>query len=281
VPATTSAPTAYPSWVNEMLGAINAPSDPVHQLAMYLWVQSEGGVPINNPLNISGSWDGSTGQCVSQCDGSSPIYTGRSLSQGIQANAAFVTANDPGIVAAFQNPNATLETIWQAIHSSTWCSGCSGGIYPSALYSALSGKGLSAANSATGLSTSALTGGAASCTPVIKFPGVAGVGSATLLDSCQAQEITGVLILLGGGILAFVGLALVAAAMGTGRLRGGPAKVAEGLVGGDIIGARRQRKKDDQRDARAAQAQSDRLEVIDARGQQTRRNQVKYTEEPF
>jgi hypothetical protein len=95
-----------------------------------------------------------------------------------------------------------------------------------------------------------------------------------IFSTCTVAEIEGIALMIGGGLLLFVGIALLAAAMGTGRLRGAPASVLEGAIGGDIIGKRQGQKK-------AAQAQSDALERSDARGQQTRRNQVKYADEPF
>lgn len=73
------------------------------------------------------------------------------------------------------------------------------------------------------------------CTPVIGEGGVLGIGSATLLNSCQAQEILGGLLIGIGGIVLIVGFAVVLADVGL--RKSAPAIV--GAVIGDRAGQRR------------------------------------------
>jgi hypothetical protein len=94
------------------------------------------------------------------------------------------------------------------------------------------GSAVSAATTAA--ATSAATSTATQCTPVIGEGGVLGIGSATLLNSCQAAEIVGALLMGVGAVVLVVGLAVVLADVGL--RKSAPAIV--GAVIGDKVGKR-------------------------------------------
>jgi len=253
----TGAPT-YPLYVTQFLQTWGVPITPVTEEAMYLWIQAEGGVASNNPLNTSGAQPGAT-TCIAQCGTSSPIYAYSSLNQGMQANIANLnTTKYQGIKSAFSAPNATLASIWTAINQSSWCKGCGGGTYPGALYSALTpGYKLTVS---TQVASSASAGGtAANCTPALQLP--LGVTTVTILNSCQLQVLAGAAFMVAGGLVFFIGAGVLLAGFGGRRV---PAPVA--LIAGEVQGRRSAKRKAQER----SQAQEDRLQVIDARGQQRR-----------
>ncbi len=86
-----------------------------------------------------------------------------------------------------------------------------------------------------GAALAALPGsGATACTPVIEFPGVAGIGKVTLLDSCQAQEVLGAVLMMAGGFLFVTGLLVILADVGL--RKSAPAII--GAVAGNRAGKR-------------------------------------------
>lgn len=95
----------------------------------------------------------------------------------------------------------------------------------------------------------------ATCNPVISAPSFLGIGGGAILNSCQVQQFTGVLIMLGGSLLALVGVALLAASTGS------AGQAVRAFVPSP---ARRNAS------ALEQQRQENRLELIDARGQQKR-----------
>jgi len=127
----------------------------------------------------------------------------------------------------------------------------------------------SASSSSTGSSSSsgASTTG---CNPV--GPNLPVVGQ--IFTTCSIARLEAVGLLVAGGIVLFIGVGLIAATMGTGRLRGaaqalpGPAGTAARVTSGQGPQVGRERR---QR-ATAAQSQSDALERTAARGSQTRAN---------
>jgi hypothetical protein len=106
----------------------------------------------------------------------------------------------------------------------------------------LGGTGAAGAATPTQGLTSLIPGGGSSgtassgtqCTPVIGEGGILGVGSATLLNSCQASEIVGALLMGVGAIALVVGFAIVLADVGL--RKSAPAIV--GAVIGDKVGKR-------------------------------------------
>jgi hypothetical protein len=66
-------------------------------------------------------------------------------------------------------------------------------------------------NPATGQTVTANGSGSGQCTPVIGEGGILGIGSATLLNSCQAAEIVGALLMGVGAGMLIVGITLVVA----------------------------------------------------------------------
>jgi hypothetical protein len=276
----TTGPWSTDTVTLQMLASWGVPATPTTEEAMYFWIKAEGGVPHNNPLNVSTAYPGAVTQ-IAQIGSSSPIYSYASLDDGIAADVSNLnTATYSGVKAAFSNPNASLLSIWSAINQSPWCKGCTKGTYPGALFSAL-GPGASTV-AASGAATAATGTGAssASSTPACVISSPLG---GCLFNAAQAQELVGGLLMLGGGLILFVGLGLVAASMGSGRtLRvaealPGPAGTTARVAGGQgrQVGAERRTR------ATRAQAQSDALERIDARGGQSRRSSVRYDEKPF
>jgi hypothetical protein len=278
-----SAPQQYPTWTAQLLQGIGAPVTPVNQQALVLWTGSEGTLQGNNPLAITTRQPGATS--ILATNNGDPIYAYDTLDDGIAANAAFLKTSDPGIVNAFKAPNATLGSIWTAINQSSWCKGCQSGKYPVQMFAALSSVQQAGAlvgedvQKAGGSSSSSSSSSSAPCSPV--GPNLPVVGQ--IFTTCSVDKIVGITLIGAGGLILFVGLALVAASMGTGRgLRAaealpGPAGTTARVAGGQgrQVGAERRSR------ATRAQAQSDALERTSMRGANTRRNAVRYDETPF
>jgi len=118
----------FPEWEHLLLMALRAPVTKTNLLALDYWAQSEepGGIsPDFNPLNYGQS--------------STKRNAYNSYKPFVNAVANQLLIGDYGydkIVAALRNPNSTLEDIWKAINQSSWCRGCQGGRYPTALFSA-------------------------------------------------------------------------------------------------------------------------------------------------
>ncbi|HXQ58449.1 MAG TPA: hypothetical protein VN799_00075 [Acidimicrobiales bacterium] len=124
------------------------------------------------------------------------------------------------------------------------------------------------------------SGSGSSCTPV--GPNLPIVGQ--IFTTCSIARIEAIALLGVGGLVLFIGVGMIAAAMGTGRLRGaatalpGPVGTAARVTDGQgrQIGAERRQR------ATRAQAQSDALERTAARGQESRARQAsKYQSQPL
>lgn len=127
-----------------MLDQLGAPKTDANYQALTLWANSEGSTESNNPLASSGMHPGAT-HCIAQCGSSSPIMAYDTIGDGVAANVAFLKDNDyGGVIAALQN-GQSVHAVWAAINQSGWCRGCQGGIYPEAIYYALSDPASAAA----------------------------------------------------------------------------------------------------------------------------------------
>jgi len=134
--ATAYSVAPYPAWEEALLIQMGAPLTDGNLQALAFWNQSEGMGGTNNPLAISGKYPGAT-TCLTQCDGSSPVYAYDTIDNGVAATNAFLQGSYyTGVVKAFQQ-DAGITSIWQSINNSPWCTGCEGGKYPSVLFSAL------------------------------------------------------------------------------------------------------------------------------------------------
>lgn len=94
------------------------------------------------------------------------------------------------------------------------------------------GQSVTAATQAAQQATNTPAAATVTCTPVIGEGGILGIGSATLLNSCQAQEIVGVGLMGVGALFLIVGFAIVLADLG---LHKGASAIVGGIVG-DRIG---------------------------------------------
>ena len=183
----------YPSWEYAFLTAIRAPSNTKNLAALNLWAQSEG-----TPSNQN-NW-------LAYGDSSTHITKYASPGEGVTAITTALLSNPQygynKIVAAFQDPNGNMEDIWKAINESSWCKGCEGGSYPTALYSNLStSPELIAIKNNTGTSGPGGIQVGAGCNKGQEVWGIPIIG--TIINQCQAKAIK-------GGFITAFGFAIVA-----------------------------------------------------------------------
>ena len=167
------------SWEVQILDGIGAPITKINVAILNAWTQSEGTLWANNPFAISGVQPGST-KCIAQCNTNSPIMAYSTLAQGIENTIKFLNASSySGIVQALQAANyqqtdgtsksqiqaasGQIGAVWTQINISSWCKGCSSGLYPSALYTLVKNyeSNPAVANPSGGPSVGTLASGAA------------------------------------------------------------------------------------------------------------------------
>lgn len=220
--ANTPQPSA--TWAVTVLRRLGITPNNTNELALHLWSQSEG---YNNPT-ASGTYNWLASNSP---NGITPYP---SYTAGVNATAAALKnpryANVVKALAkATDQPTHTspnlliskpgLAMIWTAINVSGWCTGhagrrstCQNGKYPTALYSFM---GHAEGSATTGVvPTGILAGGtttAGTTTCIIRFPGVAGVGSFCIFSKSQGRAVKGALLVVAGGAVMAMGLVFLAA----------------------------------------------------------------------
>lgn len=215
-------------WVDQVLQALGAPTTDSNRAALRAWAASEGTLTSNNPLAFSGRYPGAT-TCIAQCGSSSPIMAYSSATQGAANTASFILGNSSyaSIVQAFRS-DAGLQSIFSAINGSPWCSGCQSGTYPTALHAAAGGAtGGTAAPPGAPAGSGPASGNYDPNAPAFSLP-VLG----TILNQGQELKIKGWFLLISGGLVATVGVAIVLAAFG---LESKAGKLVKAIPGGTAL----------------------------------------------
>ena len=223
--ATVDKNVIYPSWEYAVLSAIGAPANTAQLQALNFWARNEG-MPsnTNNWLAITESYQnewGTIGDSSKNVNTISPgiwnsegVVVYPTLSTGVSALASFLQNGHTGIIQAFQDPNATLESIAAAINKDGgWKTDGSAilriaGKDPNSIpiYSngASTGDTTATTQRAGSNFTQCNTGG-----PVLGWGGVLGVGGFTILDSCQAKALVGGLLTGVGGLIMAGGVTII------------------------------------------------------------------------
>ena len=118
--------------------------------------------------------------------------------------------------------------------------------------------GATVSTAAVSAATTAENATTPSCTTVIGEGGVLGIGSATLLNSCQAQEIMGAVLIGIGGLMLLAGVGILLIEVGKrspaiGAIVGGVAGGPVGAAVGGSIGERNQQRASERRIAEQTQ----------------------------
>jgi hypothetical protein len=121
-------------WITLTLSDLGAPDTSTNRAALQEWAESEGmPASANNPLAASdkiAGWTPTPGF-------SEPTYPSIEAAASLYASK-FQTLTYDAIGFALREGN-DLNTIYEAINQSPWCSGCQGGHYPIVIYQQLFG----------------------------------------------------------------------------------------------------------------------------------------------
>ena len=221
--ATVDKSSIYPSWEYALLNAIGAPTNTAQLQALNFWARAEG-MPANtnNWLAITETTPNEWGQIGDSSKNVNTISPGiwnsagvvvyPTLSSGVNALVSFFQNGHTGIIKAFQDPNATLETLATAVAKDGGWGGDGakilqiGGKDPNlvSIYTNGSTTGDPTAARPGVNFTQCNTGG-----PVIGWGGVLGVGGFTLIDSCQAKAMVGGLLVAAGALIMAGGVTII------------------------------------------------------------------------
>ncbi len=205
------APT-HPSWEVATLRGLGIQPNNTNTLALLLWAKSEGNTRGRgyNWLNMTTPAPGATTfnttgvkNYVSFTQGvatlvstlKSPMYA--NITKTLAHAKDTPTPTSPNLLVS----KPSLAMIWTAINKSPWCKGCQTGKYPVALY-----KGQAGTTAGGTYPDTLLAGGGTTDRCVWKLgPGLC------VLNASQARALKGGLLVTAGGVVAFVGLAILAA----------------------------------------------------------------------
>ena len=223
--ATVDKSSIYPSWEYALLSAIGAPANTAQLQALNFWARAEG-MPANtnNWLAITETTPNEWGQIGDSSKNVKTISPGiwnsagvvvyPTLSSGVNSLTSFLQHGHTGIIKAFQDPNATLETLATAVAKDGGWGGDGakilqiGGKDPNlvSIYTNGSTTGdTSSSSTRPGVNfTQCNTGG-----PVLGWGGVLGVGGFTLIDSCQAKAMVGGLLVAAGALIMAGGVTII------------------------------------------------------------------------
>jgi hypothetical protein len=217
----------FPTWEYDLLRALGAPQDLPQLQALNYWAAAEGmPATTNNFLAITdpdqefGTTGGdpagalATGVWNYSSNGEPLVVTFASLSSGINALVKFLQAGHTGIVDALRDPNATVQSIAQAVSDDgAW--GSDGAAIAAKDGSTIIYRG----GSATGVNGDVASLGPStfyqcnSSNTIIGEGGIVfGIGKLTILNPCQAKAIVGGLIVGVGFIVMSAGIGILATA---------------------------------------------------------------------
>jgi hypothetical protein len=217
----------FPTWEYDLLRALGAPQDLPQLQALNYWAAAEGMpattnnfLAITDPNQEFGTTGGdpagalATGVWNYSSNGEPLVVTFASLSSGINALVKFLQAGHTGIVDALRDPNATVQSIAQAVSDDgAW--GSDGAVIAAKDGSTIIYRG----GSATGVNGDVASLGPStfyqcnSSNTIIGEGGIVfGIGKLTILNPCQAKAIVGGLIVGVGFIIMGAGVAMLGTA---------------------------------------------------------------------
>jgi len=218
----------YPLWERYLLIALNAPQNAAQLEALNLWAKAEGlpgdtnnWLALTDPGNEFGQAGGdpkgalANGVWNYDSAGNPLVVTFPTQAAGISATVKFLNAGYQDVIAALRDPNATVESIGQAVANNKRAWGGDGSFIlnnasSNSVYSD-SGTGTQGAadiykNGSTGKLTFTQCNSADS---LIGENGLFGFGAVHLLNACQLKAIVGGLC-IGLGVSIFgLGVTLV------------------------------------------------------------------------
>lgn len=217
----------FPTWEYDLLKALGAPQDLPQLQALNYWAAAEGmPATTNNFLAITdpgqefGATGGdpagalATGVWNYSSDGQPLVVTFSSLSNGINALVSFLQHGHTGIVDALKDPNATVQSIAQAVaDDGAW--GSDGAAIARMDGSTVIYRGGSATGpngSVAGLGPTTFYQCNSSNTIIGEGGIVFGIGKLTILNPCQAKAIVGGLIVGVGFVVMGAGVFLLGSA---------------------------------------------------------------------
>lgn len=118
-----------------VLEELGAPASEGNTTGMRLWATSEG-MPTgeNNPLATTLPWPGSVAVNQDGVRRYPTVTAGVAATVATLRDARYLTIRDT------LQLDAGLKALWQAINVSSWCRGCSNGLYPERLWEVAFGK---------------------------------------------------------------------------------------------------------------------------------------------
>jgi len=213
----------YPEWEYRLLSALNAPRGYAQLEALNLWARKEGlpddannWLALTDPNNEFGQAGGdpkgalANGVWNYDAKGNPLVVTFPTQAHGISATVKFLSAGYGDIIAALQDPNATVDSIGQAVaaHSNAW--GGDGNYILTESGNPAVASSVYTNGAQTGPNASSTGGGSSfthcnSANTIIGTPGIIGsIGKINLLNPCQAKAIVGGLTVgIGLSILVF------------------------------------------------------------------------------
>jgi len=236
--ATTSG--QFPTWEYDLLKALGAPINDPQLYALNYWARAEGMpsttnnfLAITDPGQEFGATGGdpagalATGVWNYSSDGQPLVVTFASLSSGINALVSFLQHGHTGVVDALRDPNATVQSIAQAVQDDgAWGNdGASIAKQDGTTVIFRGGSATGPNGDKAGLGPSTFYQCNSSNTIIGEGGIVFGIGKANLLNPCQAKALVGGFTVFLGAFIFVGGLALVATA-GVEKLGLGSAKTA-------------------------------------------------------
>lgn len=206
------------TWAGAVLTKAGVPVTTTGLAVLHLWATSEGNLNGRgyNWLNTTQTAPGATSI------NSVGVKNYASFTQGVAVTAselrsprynailrALAAARPTGTGNAGRVTRVAATKAWTAINKSPWCGGCQGGKYPNALWTLILGKG------ATGggvWPTSTVLQGTQNPTAKPANACVWKLGPGLcILNESQARALKGGLLVVAGGLVMFVGLAVLGA----------------------------------------------------------------------
>jgi hypothetical protein len=207
------------NWATAVLNQGHYPNTAQNQSFLVGWASHENTSASYNPLATT--YRTSSSQPLP--GNSAGVQQYGSVSEGVGATVATLQNGDyPSINAALASGNPWPANDSGALGNnlSTWSGGgytqvnaapagyntpaLTGGVAQSS-----AGAGGTAAASSSTTPTGFISGPCDKTKSVISFPSVVGIGGGTLLNQCTAKHIVGGMVILGGGIVTLVGVALL------------------------------------------------------------------------
>ena len=213
----------YPEWEYRLLSALGAPRGYAQLEALNLWARKEGlpddannWLALSDPNNEFGQAGGdpkgalANGVWNYDAKGNPLVVTFPSQASGVSATVKFLSAGYGDIIAALQDPNATVDSIGQAValHANAW--GGDGNYILTESGNPAVASSIYTNGAQTGPNASKTGGGSSftqcnSSNVILGYGGIGlGIGKVNILNPCQAKAIVGGLMVgLGVSLMVF------------------------------------------------------------------------------